>query len=272
VLDNAEVDTLIAAAIAEGPKRYPGVSLKEAALREHLVRLDGRAMPAYATELYLAAACAEGDREAIRWLTQWVSDLAPAALKRFNWDAARREDLLQSVAEKLLVDHPDRPARIRSYTGSGSFEGWLRVVLTSAARDLHAKEQHIPGSRPSDDAVIDALANRLDPQMQAIRDQFRSNFREAFRAAFSRLPPRDRTVLRLHAIDGLSIDKIAAMYQTHRATAARWVARARDVIGHETRAELARKLRLQLGGPELESLMREVNASLDVTLTSLLRD
>jgi RNA polymerase sigma-70 factor (ECF subfamily) len=263
---------LLSAAVALGPKRYPGISLKESALRAHLARLEGRPAPAHATELYLAAACAEGDREAIRWLTQWLSDLAPSALKRFSWDTARREDLLQAVAEKLLVDQPDRPARIRSYTGAGSFEGWLRVVLASAARDFYDKERHVPGSRPSGEVVIDAIADRLDPQLQSIRDQFRASFREAFRGAFGRLPARDRTVLRLHAIDGLNIDKIAAMYQTHRSTAARWVARARDVLAQETRAELARSLRLQLGGAELESLMRQVNASMDLTLTSLLRD
>jgi RNA polymerase sigma-70 factor, ECF subfamily len=75
--------------------------------------------------------------------------------------------------------------------------------------------------------------------------------------------------LRQHALDGLSIDRLAALHKVHRATAARWVEAARTAALEHTRLALGRRLRV--GPDELESVMRLVRSQLDITLPALLR-
>ncbi|MEM9459565.1 MAG: hypothetical protein AAGF11_35640, partial [Myxococcota bacterium] len=47
--------------------------------------------------------------------------------------------------------------------------------------------------------------------------------------------------LRLHTLDGFSIDKLAVTYGVHRATAARWIHRAQARLRESVHAELKRE-------------------------------
>ena len=49
-------------------------------------------------------------------------------------------------------------------------------------------------------------------------------------------------LLRFHHLDGLTVDDLARMYNVHRATAARWVAAAREAVFEETRLRLHDRL------------------------------
>jgi RNA polymerase sigma-70 factor (ECF subfamily) len=78
------------------------------------------------------------------------------------------------------------------------------------------------------------------------------------------LTPRDRSMLRFHLIDGLSIDQIGKLESVHRATAARWIAAARKKIHDAVRADLRRQMKLTRA--ELESLIRVVRSRLDFSV------
>jgi RNA polymerase sigma-70 factor (ECF subfamily) len=68
-------------------------------------------------------------------------------------------------------------------------------------------------------------------------------------------------------VDGLTIDEIGALYRVHRATAARWLARAQVGLTKEIRAALIRTLNLQPA--ELRSVLRLIRSGLQVSLRSL---
>ncbi|AGP40143.1 hypothetical protein [Sorangium cellulosum] len=70
--------------------------------------------------------------------------------------------------------------------------------------------------------------------------------------------------------DGLSIDVLGAHYQVGRATAARWLAGAREALRELTRAELVAKLGLTES--QYASLARLIQGRLDVSVASLLRE
>jgi RNA polymerase sigma-70 factor len=75
--------------------------------------------------------------------------------------------------------------------------------------------------------------------------------------------------LRLHHIDGWTIDRLAAVYQVARSTAAAWLHGAREKLLEATRADLCARLRL--APAELESLMRALETGLlEVSLARLL--
>ncbi len=93
-------------------------------------------------------------------------------------------------------------------------------------------------------------------------------FRAALAEAITKLSSEDRNVLRLSLIHGLSIDEVGRIYQIHRSTAARRLARLKDAIAQDTRMYL----RAQLGADkkELQSLFRLVQTGLDKSFIRLL--
>jgi RNA polymerase sigma-70 factor (ECF subfamily) len=89
-------------------------------------------------------------------------------------------------------------------------------------------------------------------------------------AALGRLESRERNLLRLHHVHGLSMDAVGATYQAPRSTVARWIVRARERLLTLTREELTARLGLTPG--ELDSMLRLVCSQLDVSLRQLMTD
>ena len=100
--------------------------------------------------------------------------------------------------------------------------------------------------------------------------RYREDFKAAFEEAFASLDAKSRNLLRQSLLDNLSIDQLGAIYRVHRATAARWLASARDQVLEETRSVLRR--RLQIDEREFMSLMNLVRSQLDLSLARLLED
>jgi RNA polymerase sigma-70 factor (ECF subfamily) len=117
-------------------------------------------------------------------------------------------------------------------------------------------------------AEVPALAAPVDPELAFLRERYRDSYQTALRDALARLSVKERSVLRLSVVDGLSIDAIGRAYQVHRATAARWVVGAREQLLKETYALLGE--RLQLRESELRSLATALRSELHLSLGRLL--
>jgi hypothetical protein len=74
----------------------------------------------------------------------------------------------------------------------------------------------------------------------------------------------ERNVLRIHHLDGLSLEETAAACRIGRSTAARWLAKARESILRETHRLLSARLRLTK--PEVLSMLRLVQSEFDVSI------
>src|SRR5207253_2170236 len=97
-----------------------------------------------------------------------------------------------------------------------------------------------------------------------IKARYQSMFQSAIQSALVTLTTEQRNILRMHLAEGLSIDRIGALFQVHRATAARWLASCRQSILDETRRLLQE--RLQVNPTELDSLMALLRSNLQVSL------
>jgi RNA polymerase sigma-70 factor (ECF subfamily) len=71
-------------------------------------------------------------------------------------------------------------------------------------------------------------------------------------------------------MDGLNIDEIAALYQVHRATAARWLASARAQLLEKTRRRMSEQL--QLKATETHAVFGLIQSQVDVSLSRLLSE
>jgi len=220
-----------------------------------------------ASDLYLACACVAGDQVAIEHFQhQLMAPLRPL-LSRVLPDTAAADDVLQNLAQQMLASAPGRQAGLASYDGTGRLSAWLRVCVL---RDAVRARKRAGIESPAEDLGQAMPAVQDDPELAYMRQLYRSEFRQAFQEAAASLEPRERTLLRYSVVDGLTVDDLGRLFQVHRASAARWVADARDKLTKRTRAALAQRLGVRVR--DQESILRLVQSQLDLSLGSILEE
>jgi RNA polymerase sigma-70 factor (ECF subfamily) len=220
-----------------------------------------------AEDLALAHACASGDARSIAQFYERHADLMMRIVRRVAGDS-RADDVMQAISAKLFVAGPHGPPRIERYTGRGNLGAWVRVVAT---REALTAIKNAWREQPVDmDQIAAEIAAEGDPELLLIKQTYAREFARAFGEALAALSPRQRNVLRYSAIEGLSIDEIGALYGVHRATAARWLERAREDLHDDTRARLTERLALDPSG--LSSLLRFIRSAVDISLGTALAE
>lgn len=217
-------------------------------------------------DLYLACACALGNRQAVLAFEQHCLVGLEAVLARYRTSSDLVAEVKQRVRERALVS-AEGPPRIERFSGRGDLRGWVRVMAAREAINLLRQSRR--DAWIDDDARLHALLTPGDAALDHAKARYVEEFKQAFSAALRSLPPRDQTLLRQHVIDGLSIDQLGALYGVHRATAARNLERARQAVLAGTRQRLASVLRVRTG--ELDSILRLIRSRVEITLRWLVR-
>jgi RNA polymerase sigma-70 factor, ECF subfamily len=215
-----------------------------------------------APDAHLVLAALAGHSRALATLDARLRGVAPQALSGIRLDRIGLDELLQIVREKLLVAESGSP-KLATYSARGPLDGWLRVTIARTALSiLRVKD---PEAARSDDAeAIVSRAAEDDPSLEALRRRCAPALKRAIEETLGELPPEERTLLRLHFVDGLTIDDLAVVYQVHRATTARRLAKVRAAIFDAARARAMREL--GIGVTEFESLMGAMLSRIDLTL------
>jgi RNA polymerase sigma-70 factor (ECF subfamily) len=213
-------------------------------------------------ELYLAGACAAGNRQALDAFERELGGEIGRAVRRSGSSIVRTDDVGQMLREKLFVAEPGRRPKIADYSGQGPLRVWLRIVLTRMVQNLSMRA---PKESPLDGALLaDLPASTGDPALDAMRETYRAEFRAAFTAAVGSLDVRDRILLRQRFSAQRTQEELALEYGVHVNTVARWLGRVRKVLEERTRDELRRRLRVEEG--EFTSILRLVGSQLDLSL------
>lgn len=231
---------------------WPELTFDEAGFVEFLARRRG-AVPVHAGDLLLVYLWSEGDERAQRHLdSQYLSQL-PFIISAVDRAPEFIADVVQEVKAKLYAER-----RLLQYAGRGPLGGWLRRAALNTASVLKRPERRQVPVDPSTDALV------VDPELAFFKQRYGPHFRQAFVDALAALTPRERTVLRLNSLSNVSIDELGAMYSVHRATAARWVQRAREQVVERTRDLLVERLSLEPA--EVGELLAMMRSQLDVSL------
>ncbi len=240
-------------------------------------------------DLFLAVACARGDR--IAW--EHFADQYLPLLKRFAAQACRNCDAGEDLAHELVTvllgeshaatqtagqgDEPEPASgvskgKLQSYNGRGSLAGWLRAAVTHAAIDrfrrarkqvsLDELEENAGLPCAPNPGLANAAEERLDARWGPV-------LAACVRKEIERLSARDRLILGLYHLEGISLKAIGLRFGAHEATVSRWLERAR----REIRKHVERELRQVhgLNARELGSLWRWVAESADLMLESALK-
>lgn len=231
-----------------------------------IVAIDVADSP-HLADVALAFACAEQSPTALAAFERRYGGDYAGALSRLSLSRSEIDEVAQTVRERLFVARPGLAPKILNYAGRGALVAWLRAVIVRAGIDLRRTRAREP-DRPGDaEPLMDLTAATDDPELESLRARYQQPFREAFRDALLALPQDERNALRLNVAEGLNIEQIGVIYGVHRATVARWIARAREGIAAQTRQLLA--ARLGMPAPEIESLVRLCQSRLDVGFSAL---
>lgn len=245
---------------------WPGVMVPEdtfAALLAAQDTSDPSLLPA--AWLWLALGCARGDAEALRAFEASTFPGARAALRRMRLSADTIAEVLQTLRERLLVAQPDKPAKILGAAAHGKLPAQIRLAAVRIAIDLHRRDHR---REPGDKPLLRAIAPDEDPEIATLKDQQRGALKAALEQALAGLSPKERNVLQLNFVHGLSIDEIGRSYKVHRATVARWLAAIRERLNQESRRLL--RERQGLGEEEVDSLIKLVESRTEVSFFRLL--
>jgi len=221
----------------------------------------------HAADLYVACAIARGVPGALAVFEQKLLPIARSSMARVYSAPDFLDDASQELSRKLLVGDD---ARLRRYSGASPLEGWLRVTATRVALDLARASGYRAQGGGLDESAMMAAGDALAPEIDVLKRTLGPAFQTALQGALDAMSPRDRLLLRMQLVDGLSLDQIAQPYRVHRATAARWLAEIREQILRGVQERLlvgagARPLRRE----DLESLGRLIASQLHISVARL---
>ncbi len=266
--DPVAAEAALVAACADAAAAWPGITVAAldvvAVLADKLAGDDAPPLAGIAVaELHLAVACVRGDAAAIAAFDRDFLAGVPVALAGMRLAAATVDDVRSAVRDKLLLADADRPPRILEYAGRGRLRGLVQVTATRLALDRvrhDRREVALPDGDP--------LAAAGNVELSLIKAQYRDAFVAAFTAAVAELSRRDRNLLRLHLLGGVTLDQLARMYSVHRATVVRWLAAAREALHAATRAQVVARLRAP--AEDLDEMFALVQSRVELSLERLL--
>jgi len=185
-------------------------------------------------DLYLACACARGDPAALAAFDATFLPEVDKAVKRIRGSVPPPDEVRQVLRERLFVAQPGGRPKIAEYSGRGPLRTWVRMAALRTGINLAIQVgREVPFES---DALTFLVGTGDDPELGYLKRVYTSEFRAAFDEAFGKLDARERSLLRYAFGEGLSVDAVGGIYGVHRATAARWIAKA-----HETLVDLVKK-------------------------------
>ncbi|MCC6620168.1 MAG: sigma-70 family RNA polymerase sigma factor [Deltaproteobacteria bacterium] len=224
---NPELDALY----VRGAASWPALALSAERFVAYVAaRLDEGQDPnkLVAEDLYLAAACVLGVEGAASALIARYAQPLERYAHKLGGTPATREDLLQDVWARLLTPGPDGSApKLAQYRGRGPLEAWLRVTLLRRGIDAAGR----PGAESLDfEEVAYRQAAAHDPELSVLRRRHGEEVAAIFREAIEATPREERTLLRMHYVDGATMNELAVVFRTSRSGIHRRLEGARDAL------------------------------------------
>jgi RNA polymerase sigma-70 factor len=190
-------------------------------------------------DLYLASACAHGDRLAWEYFADeylpLVRKLAAQACRQFQ----ESEDLAQEIVAQLIGDR----GKLGGYDGRGSLAGWLRVTIARAAIDRFRRVRREVSWEETSERGGEPSATVEDPQgaSESLDARWGPVLARILAEQIGRLEARDRLLLSLYYMSEVPLKIIGRQFGVHEATVSRWLDRIRNTLRTGVEKELRRR-------------------------------
>jgi RNA polymerase sigma factor (sigma-70 family) len=167
------------------------------------------------SEQQIIEGCARHERKAQKMLYDKYSRLLLGVCMRYASDKAEAEDILQDSFLKIFF-------RIKDFSGTGSFTGWLRkVVVNTAITHYHANLKYRYHVEIEEYVSAETGMTGYDENLFTYDELFR---------VLNELPKGYRIVFNLYAIEGYKHKEIAEMMGIDTNTSKSQYSRAKAVI------------------------------------------
>jgi RNA polymerase sigma-70 factor (ECF subfamily) len=214
-------------------------------------------------ELYLVAGCVTRDPEAYKAFERRYLATLGQSVGRISLSADQADELRQQLRVSLLAG--EQP-KVGTFRGQGPLGAWVQVCAVRVALKLGAAHDRL--ASPDANVLEGLVAQDADQELLAAKSQYRDTFQAALEECFSALPSRQKTLLRMHFLDEMSIDEMGRVFHVHRATIARWLV----AIRREVLEQICRKISLNLraSSSEFRSMVRLVRGDVRLSLHRIL--
>ncbi|MCC8171513.1 MAG: sigma-70 family RNA polymerase sigma factor [Parabacteroides sp.] len=165
-------------------------------------------------EKQLIEGCKEGNRLAQKELYEMFSRKMMGVCLRYSNDRETARDLLQEGFVKIFMN-------IEAYSGTGSFEGWMRKIFVNCALEYLRKSDVL---REASD--LDNSAELTEPDASVVEQLSAQDLM----GLIQQLPAGFRAVFNLFAIEGYSHKEIGEMLHITESTSRSQYTRARQLL------------------------------------------
>jgi RNA polymerase sigma-70 factor, ECF subfamily len=266
-----DLEGLLDRKLSEAHRLWPEVVLSDELFLGHWGRLLPRRQPVregvdlcHVGDLYLACASCQGDGRAMALFEKHSFGAVAAVAARVGLDANQREELEQELRVWLFFGREGSPPGLSTYSGSGSVRSWLWITALREALAMVARAGRVVRSTRGE--VSRDLPGQLDDlELRYMQSRYRDEFKAAFKESLASLSAEERNLLRLHYLEGRSIDQLGALHQVHRATAARRLAKIREHLLRRTRRSL--KNLWGVDQQELDQMFGLIRSKIDLALS-----
>jgi RNA polymerase sigma-70 factor, ECF subfamily len=259
----------LAALYARGHEAHPRVVVSEQTFGRYLARCikGGNAASlsdVAAEDLYLACACAERVRGATAAFDRRFRPVIRRAVSRVLDTPDERQEAEQLAWQHLLVGVGSVAPRIGQYLGQVPLEKWVSVASMRIAISFGRAES--ADRRLRHKTIAEAAG--VDPDAVAMKGELREAFETAVTEALGRLKPRERLVLKLFLVSGMTLDAIGKSLGVTRQAVAKTLSRARESVVGEVEESVRKSLKISKA--DLSSILRYVASQLDVSISRVL--
>jgi RNA polymerase sigma-70 factor (ECF subfamily) len=270
--DPAALDGPLQQIVDRAVRAWPDLAIDPARVVAHLAEVVGQGddvaqdlSELYAEDFALGLACADQRPGALTHVDRMCGGAIDAAVARIDRSPELRDEVRQTLWQRLFVGTVEQAPRILTYAGRGPLVGWVAVAAQRIALDLRRAATRAVGVDPMADQL---LPSEEHPEVDYLRMKYKTEFEAAVRDALAALPDRDRLLLRLTTVSGLSHEQIANIYKVNQSTVTRWIARARAEVLEATERSVCGKLGVQRD--EFMSLAGLLVSRIDVSISRVL--
>lgn len=256
-------------ALGRGRAAYPALDLSAETFERFVARAvsemaDADLPKVPIEDLYLACACAEQVPGAAAAFERRFAPIVRRAVARVLPTSGEREEAEQRTRLHLLVGTENGPPKIASYRGEGPLPTWVAVVAIRVAVSMgrSASAERQLRTKAAGEAA------GVNPELLLMKEELRKAFEAAVEAALGELPDRERLVLRLYLVSGMTLGAIGKTFGVTQQTVSRWLAEARTNVIAAVQRGLGQ--RLQLPDGDVTSIARLVASQLDISISRLL--
>ena len=243
--------------LATGRAAWPAIELAADVLARYLADRGLAPDADHGADLFLACACTTRVPAALAAFDATYAPQLPTYLARLRLTREQIDEVGQALRERLFVG--DAP-KIADYGGKGPLGAWLRVIAVRVAIDRQRA-----AAPPMRELAHDGLvAAATSPELELLRARYRDHFRGAFAAALAARSSEQRTLLRLHYLDGVSMDELGRMFGVNRSTIFRRLQSCQQALLDDLRDRLREELGVST--EELHSLAAALRSDLELSL------